>query len=157
MTIQQDRPNVRIFPPLIQILAIAFSFVVQWVIPVRILGISRRLTLFAGWVVILAAAWIITWTARSMFRAGIRPDPTRPGTVLVVDGPFRFTRNPMYLSWELVCVGVGLAANIWWPIIMAVPAAFVTRLVVINEEESYLERRFGAEYGDYKARVRRWV
>jgi hypothetical protein len=48
MTTQQDRFNVRIFPPLIQILAITFSFVVQWVIPVRILGISRRLTLFAG-------------------------------------------------------------------------------------------------------------
>ena len=88
---------------------------------------------------------------------GTTPDPTRAGTVLVVDGPFRFTRNPMYLSWELVCIGVGLAANIWWPIVMAVPAAFVTRLLVINEEESYLERRFGAEYGDYKARVRRWV
>jgi protein-S-isoprenylcysteine O-methyltransferase Ste14 len=77
--------------------------------------------------------------------------------VLVVDGPFRFTRNPMYLSWERVCIGVGLAANVWWPIIMAVPAAFVTRLLVINKEESYLERRFGAEYLDYKAQVRRWV
>jgi protein-S-isoprenylcysteine O-methyltransferase Ste14 len=98
MTTQQDRSNVRIFPPLIQILAIAFSFVVQWAIPLRVLGISRRLTLFAGWVLILAAASVIAWTARLMFRAGTTPDPTRPGTVLVVDGPFRFTRNPMYLT-----------------------------------------------------------
>jgi hypothetical protein len=82
MTTQQDRSSARIFPPLIPILAIAFSFVIQWVIPVGIFGTSRRLTLVAGWVLILAAAWIITWKARLMFRAGTTPDPTCPGTVL---------------------------------------------------------------------------
>ena len=83
--------------------------------------------------------------------------PIRPATTLVVSGPYRFTRNPMYLAWELIVIGVGLAANAPWVILMAIPAALLTRRLVIDKEERYLETKFGAEYLDYKARVRRWV
>jgi protein-S-isoprenylcysteine O-methyltransferase Ste14 len=92
-----------------------------------------------------------------MFRAGTTPNPTRPTTWLIILGPFQLTRNPMYLAWELICVGVGLTANALWPIVMAVPAALVTRRLVIDKEERYLERKFGPEYQQYKARVRRWT
>jgi protein-S-isoprenylcysteine O-methyltransferase Ste14 len=63
----------------------------------------------------------------------------------------------MYLAWELIIVGVGLAANAPWVILMAVPAAFITRRLVIDKEERYLEAKFGAEYLNYKSRVRRWA
>jgi len=103
------------------------------------------------------ALGLIVWTAILMSRAGTTPNPTRPTTALLTDGPFRFTRNPMYLAWELIVIGVGLAANAPWVILMAIPAALLTRRLVIDKEERYLATKFGTEYLDYKARVRRWA
>ncbi len=154
---QQISSGVRIFPPVIHVAAIAIGFLVQWAAPVRIGGSGRQLALSAGCVVLGTALGLIAWAATVMFRAGTTPNPARPTTALVIHGPFRLTRNPMYLAWELICVGVGLAANALWPIVMAVPAALVTRRLVIDKEERYLERQFGAEYRDYKARVGRWA
>ncbi len=156
-TTQQSSSGVRIFPPVIHVIAIALGFLVEWVVPVRIAGNGRWIALLAGCVLLGTAVGLITWTATIMYRAGTTPNPTRPTTALVIKGPFRVTRNPMYLAWEIICVGVGLAANALWPIVMAVPAAFVTRRLVIEKEERYLERKFGAEYKDYKTRVRRWI
>ncbi len=110
-----------------------------------------------GVFVLVIALGLIVWTAILMFRAGTTPNPTRPTTALLVDGPFRFTRNPMYLANELIVIGVGLASSAPWVILMAIPAALLTRRLVIDKEERYLEIKFGSEYLDYKARVRRWI
>ena len=142
---------------MIHIVAIALGFLVQWVAPVQIGGTGRRLALFAGCILLGIAVGLIAWTAALMSQAGTTPNPTRPTTALVIRGPFTLTRNPMYLAWELICIGVGLVANALWPIVMAVPAAFMTYRLVISKEERYLEGRFGGEYRDYKARVRRWA
>jgi len=157
MTAEQQSSGVRIFPPVIHAVAIALGFLVQWVAPVRISGSGRWLALLVGCLLLGMAVGLIAWTATAMFRAGTTPNPTQPTTALIIDGPFLLTRNPMYLAWELICVGVGLTANALWPIVMAVPAAFVTRRLVIDKEERYLERRFGAEYDKYQVRVRRWI
>jgi len=157
MTATPDRSGVRIFPPVVHVAAIAIGFLIQWLAPVRFEGDLRPAGLRAGCALIAIALALIAWTAAVMFRAGTTPNPTRPTTALVTHGPFRLTRNPMYLAWEFVCIGVGLAANALWPMLMAIPAAFVIRRLVIDKEERYLEEKFGAEYRDYKARVRRWM
>ncbi len=157
MTTKGDSSGVRIFPPVIHIAAIVLGFLVQWAVPIRMGGSAPRFAMLAGCVLLGIAVGLIAWTATVMFRSGTTPNPTRPTTMLVTHGPFRFTRNPMYLAWEFICVGVGLAANALWPIVAAVPAIFLTRRLVIDKEERYLDRKFGAEYQDYKARVRRWV
>jgi protein-S-isoprenylcysteine O-methyltransferase Ste14 len=156
MTGAQSTSGVRIFPPLIHVTAIALGFLLQWAVPVGI-SIGRTFALLAGCVLLAIAAVLIAWTARVMFQAGTTPNPTRPSTALVIQGPFRLTRNPMYLAWEFICIGVGLAAGALWPVVMAVPAALVTRRLVIDKEERYLESKFGAQYLDYKTRVRRWM
>lgn len=156
MTAQQNTSGVRIFPPLIQIASIALGFFLQWAVPLR-MPENLRPGMLAGYVVLAIALGLMAWSVIRMFRAGTTPNPTRPTTALLIHGPYRFTRNPMYLAWELVCVGVGLAANAPWVIVMALPAAFVTLRLVIDKEERYLETKFGAEYLDYKARVRRWA
>lgn len=157
MTAPRNTSGVRIFPPLIQVVAIAVGFFIQWVVPVRVDNSGRHLALIVGCLFIAIALALIVWTAILMFREGTTPNPTQPTTALVLRGPFRFTRNPMYLAWELICIGVGLCANTPWPIVMAVPAAYVNRWLVIDKEEHYLELKFGAEYTNYKARVRRWI
>ena len=143
---------MRIFPPAIHLVAIAIGFLLQWAVPIRISGMR-----IPGFVLLAIALGLIVWTAILMSRAGTTPNPTRPTTALLIGGPFRFTRNPMYLAWELIVVGVGLAANAPWVMVMAVPAALLTRRLVIDKEERYLENKFGAEYLDYKSRVRRWA
>ena len=72
-------------------------------------------------------------------------------------GPYRFTRNPMYLQMVLVCVGVAIIlANLW--ILLLTPfCAWALRHFAIRPEEEYLERKFGASYLEYKGRVRRWL
>src|SRR5580704_455718 len=108
MTAEQQSSGVRIFPPVIHAVAIALGFLAQWVAPVRISGSGRWLALLVGCLLLGMAVGLIAWTATAMFRAGTTPNPTQPTTALIIDGPFLLTRNPMYLAWELICVGVGL-------------------------------------------------
>jgi protein-S-isoprenylcysteine O-methyltransferase Ste14 len=84
-------------------------------------------------------------------------DPYKPATAVVTGGPFRFTRNPLYLSMTLIYGGIAAVAN-------ALPAALLLPIVlrlmrrgVIEREERYLERKFGDEYIEYKVRTPRWI
>ncbi len=97
-------------------------------------------------------------TAISAFRrARTKPQPWLPTTALVVDGPYRFTRNPMYLGFTLIYSGIAVLANSTWPFVLLPAVLVVMQLFVIRREERYLERKFGDAYRAYCARVRRWL
>lgn len=83
--------------------------------------------------------------------------PSLPATTLVVAGPFRFSRNPMYLARTLLYVGLALLANALWVLAALVPLLIVMHYGVIKREERYLERQFGDAYLQYRAAVRRWL
>jgi protein-S-isoprenylcysteine O-methyltransferase Ste14 len=98
------------------------------------------------------------FSAVAMFRrAGTSPDPREPTTALAFDGPYRFTRNPMYLGMALILGGLALVGNALWPLIAVVLAVWIIRTQVIDREERYLEAKFGGAYRDFKSRVRRWI
>ena len=91
-------------------------------------------------------------------RAGGTSIPTNePTDVIVSAGPYRFSRNPIYLAMVMLLVGVGVWANSLWLIGMAVLDAILLFRGVISREEAYLRRKFGLEYSDYAERVRRWL
>ena len=92
-----------------------------------------------------------------MRRAGTSVNPTEPTTVLVMDGPFKFTRNPLYLSLALFYAGVATLVNALWAMLMLPIVLLVINRGVIGREERYLERKFGEQYIQYKERVRRWL
>jgi protein-S-isoprenylcysteine O-methyltransferase Ste14 len=117
---------------------------------------SGRIVLVVAW--LLVAGWLyLTSTAFQLFRRRHTSVlPIRPSTTLVVAGPYRFTRNPMYLGLALLTIALSLFLNTWWPIILLVPTLIVVQSLVIAREESYLRRRFGAEYDAYACHVRRW-
>jgi protein-S-isoprenylcysteine O-methyltransferase Ste14 len=92
-----------------------------------------------------------------MKRADVSPLPWRAPGRLVVDGPFRFSRNPLYVSLTLMYLGISVAANALWPLAFLIFAVVIVDRGVILQEERFLEKRFGEEYRSYKARVRRWV
>jgi protein-S-isoprenylcysteine O-methyltransferase Ste14 len=81
----------------------------------------------------------------------------KPTTVVVSTGPYRFSRNPIYLAFSLFQLGIAIWANSLWLVATLVGAVALIRYVIIPKEEQYLERRFGAEYLDYRGSVRRWL
>jgi protein-S-isoprenylcysteine O-methyltransferase Ste14 len=92
------------------------------------------------------------------FRAAGTPVPgNKPTTAIVQSGPYRFSRNPIYLAFSLLHLGIAIWINSLWLIATLVAALGVMARVVIPREEQYLERRFGEEYLTYKKSVRRWI
>jgi len=111
------------------------------------------------------AAGILILTGVALFAAGVRnfskadtPLPTnQPARVLVTTGIHCWTRNPVYLGFLLIYVGVGIATQSPWVLLLALPLALVIQYGVVMREEAYLERRFGDTYREYRRRVRRWL
>ena len=97
------------------------------------------------------------WFIWALRRADTPISPNEPTTRLVTEGPFRYTRNPDYLSASIIYAGVASLANALWAILLLPIVLVVTQRDVIEREERYLERKFGEEYLRYKARVRRWI
>lgn len=100
-----------------------------------------------------------------LFAAGVldfsrskTPLPTnQPARVLVTSGIYRWTRNPIYLAFFIAYIGIGVATQSVWVLILVLPLIATIRYGVVAREEAYLERRFGDSYRDYRARVRRWL
>ncbi len=90
-------------------------------------------------------------------RAGTRPEPWKATTALVTSGPYRFTRNPMYLGFTLLYLALALWFGGYWTLLLLPPVLLVMVHGVIRREEAYLSRRFGTEYDAYRQRVRRWL
>ncbi len=90
-------------------------------------------------------------------RKGTAVEPWKPTTAIVTDGPFRFTRNPAYLGMALLYIAIALLADAFWVLVPLPLALALIDRGVIAREERYLEGKFGAEYTDYRTRVRRWI
>ena len=118
----------------------------------------------AHWISAIIAGCLIL-IGIAVFTAGVRgfshaatPLPTnQPARALVTSGVYRWTRNPIYLAFFLVYGGLGMVVRSPWILILTLPLIITIRYGVVAREETYLERRFGDSYRDYKARVRRWL
>ncbi|MCH7906053.1 MAG: isoprenylcysteine carboxylmethyltransferase family protein [Chloroflexi bacterium] len=110
-----------------------------------------------GVVLVAAGLFLAMWTLFTFRRSGEHPDPGHPTEALVTDGPFRYSRNPIYLGFTSLGLGIGLALNSYW-VLGSVPVAFLAlQFLVVTREERYLETVIGREYAEYRARVRRWL
>jgi protein-S-isoprenylcysteine O-methyltransferase Ste14 len=145
-------------PPVIYGITLGLALILQRIVPLRIMsGARRRSRRRLG--VLIAAAGILPaiWAALTMRRHGNNPDPSHPVVSLVVDGPFRFSRNPIYLALTVSYLGIGLLIGTLWHVILLPVLLTVMRRGVVEREEAYLTRRFGGEYHTYVTRVRRWL
>ena len=150
-----DNAGVIAPPPLIYAGPLALGLLLQRLRPVSFL--PRPLARVLGWPLLLAGIALNAWFIVTMRRAGTPFDPRKPVARIVTWGPFKLSRNPSYTSFALIYVGIVSRVNALWPILF-LPAVIATMWRgVIEREERYLERTFGQEYADYKARVRRWV
>ena len=154
----QDTAGVKFPPPLIYLIAILLGYALNRLHPLPILSSDWDLLRRAwGWFGILAF-FGLAFTALGLFkRAGTSFHPRRPSTALVESGPYRFTRNPMYVSFGCLMIGVALLTNGLWTLLLVPVVLLIVDRAVIQREEQYLERIFGNEYRQYKTRVRRWL
>jgi protein-S-isoprenylcysteine O-methyltransferase Ste14 len=155
-TTPRDTAHLGIFrPPLIYGAAIAIGLACQWLWPRPVLSGVWLGPLGGG---LIVAALVLLAAAVQRFRAAGTPVPARkPTTAIVRTGPYRFSRNPIYLAFSLLQLGIALWLNSWWLVATLAAAVACVHYIVIPREEQYLEARFGAEYRDYKAAVRRWM
>lgn len=150
-----DSPGVLVWPPLLYGCAFLLGLVLTWLLPLgRLAAMPARI---AGAVCVAAGLGIAWWGEQAMHRAGTNVRPDLPSTALVSDGPFRYTRNPLYVGLTLLYAGAALLIPSTWPLILLVPVLLVMRWGVIAREERYLEGKFGEPYRTYLGRVRRWL
>jgi len=153
----QSGAVVRFPPPIVHLIALAAGFGLRWglgSLPNPIPGAERFIA--AGALIVVGL--VLMALAGGLFqKTGQDPRPWEPSPELIVEGIYRWTRNPMYLSMGLLQAGIGLAfANLW--IVALVPVTWAAiYLIAIRPEEEYLETRFGTSYVEYKQRVRRWL
>jgi protein-S-isoprenylcysteine O-methyltransferase Ste14 len=150
-----DNPGVVAPPPLIFAGVLGAGLLVNRLRPTSFL--PRTLSKAFGWPLVVFGLSFGLWGFREMRRAGTNVDPYHPTTAIVEAGPYRYTRNPLYVGMALIYAGVAARAN-------ALPAALLLPAVlhlvdrgVVRREERYLEGKFGEEYLRYKGRVRRWI
>jgi protein-S-isoprenylcysteine O-methyltransferase Ste14 len=151
-----DTAQVIIRPPLAWGLAIIAGLAFNWLVPLPFLPAP----LPAGWlgaIVFVLALALGAWAIVTMIRAGSNVPTNLPTTTIVESGPYRLTRNPIYLGMFLGLIGLAIAFNNLWLLMMLVPFGLVIRYGVVAREEAYLERKFGDTYRSYCSRVRRWL
>lgn len=151
----KDHAGVIAFPPLIFAVHGVAGALAHWLWPMPLLApLPARVM---GGVLALAAGTQAFWASRTMKRAGTNVLPSAPTIAIVATGPFRYTRNPMYLSLCLMLLAVSLLINGVLPVLSLVPLALTLHFGVIKREERYLAAKFGEAYLAYQRRVRRWL
>jgi protein-S-isoprenylcysteine O-methyltransferase Ste14 len=142
-------------PPLVYLATIVTGSLLELAWPSAFL--PRGFALPLGSALVVAAVALFVYSV-GRFRAAGTPVPgNQPTTAIVRAGPYRFSRNPIYLAFSLLQLGIAVAADSLWLVATLLVAIALMAAIVIPREEWYLEKKFGAEYLDYKAQVRRWI
>jgi len=155
----KDSAGVRVLPPLVPLAAVLLGVGLQRLWPLDIgfeMPAPGRYWL-GGLIVVGAIAGLGAWAVMTMRRTGQSENPYTPTTEIVAAGPYRFTRNPMYLQMVLACLGFAVALWNPWILILTPVCALALQQLAIAPEERYLEGKFGESYLAYKRRVRRWL
>ncbi len=154
-TPEPDAPGVIAKPPFIYLAFLVLGLGLDWLWPNPLLPEVLRYTL-GGALIALGFALALA-SIRHFKAAGTNFDTQKPATAILTDGPYRISRNPIYIGLTAVYAGIGIALDAPWVWLLLLPALAVMHTGVILREERYLERKFGTEYLDYKKRVRRWL
>ena len=142
-------------PPLVYLTSILVGTGLHLVWPIRVFPDAVGLPVGGGLLFVGIALFMLA--ARQFLAVGTPLPTNQPTRAIVAKGPYRFTRNPIYLSMTLVHLGIALWINDAWLLCTLAVTLFVMSRGVIAREERYLARRFGDEYLRYKSSVRRWI
>lgn len=161
----RDHPNVAVPPPLIYFAFLGLGWALdrygaQIGLPAGediSLGLGTELRRGIALGLIIGGLLLDGMAAGLFRRLGTAVEPWKPSTALATDGPYRFSRNPIYVGFAITYAGLAIAMDSPIALLMLVPCLVVIDWAVIRKEEAYLTRTFGAEYDAYRNRVRRWL
>jgi len=157
MTERQDHPNINryVHPPLVMLIHLLAAFLVNWLLPLPV-AFPKSLE-WAGYILVFVGLGFAFSAVSQFGRMHTTLDPHGSVSAIVMSGPYRFSRNPIYLGFVFTLVGLPLAlGNVWGAALSPLLMASLYRLV-IKHEEAYLEKKFKDVYASYKSRVRRWL
>ena len=152
----KDRAGVIAPPPLIYLGGILIGLALDrwwWHCPI----LRSTEWRWSGLVLVVAGIAVVAAGRRALLAAETNINPFKPTMSIVAAGPFRFTRNPLYLGVTLIYCGLTLVTNTWWGFVLLAPVLLLIHFGVVVREERYLERKFGDSYRQYRARVRRYL
>jgi protein-S-isoprenylcysteine O-methyltransferase Ste14 len=151
-----DTARVLVRPPIALVLAIIGGIALDRLLPLPWLP-SDLPAGWIGWAVFVLGLALLVWAAVTITKAGSNVPTNQPTTTIVESGPYRFSRNPIYIGMFLGLIGLAIALNTLWLLVVMVLFALILRYGVVAREEAYLERKFGDAYRGYRSRVRRWL
>jgi protein-S-isoprenylcysteine O-methyltransferase Ste14 len=156
---EDDAAKVRFFPPGIPLLAILLGSIIEGLFPMDIGYVfPTPERYYVGGTLAIGAILIFgLWSVILFRKGGQSENPWKPTPSIEIRGPYKFTRNPMYLQMVLVCIGAAIAFANYWILLLTPVVAWALYICAIRPEEAYLETKFGETYLSYKARVRRWL
>ncbi|HEY2375596.1 MAG TPA: isoprenylcysteine carboxylmethyltransferase family protein [Gemmatimonadaceae bacterium] len=153
---QPDAANSGVFrPPLVYLGALVLGLVLHLVFPITVVRTFANAPI--GLIIILVAVLLFLASVRTFRAAGTPVPGNRPTTAIVRSGPYSFSRNPIYLAFSLLLLGISIWIRAGWLLVTLAAAIGIMSFVVIPREERYLEARFPGDYMPYKASVRRWL
>jgi len=151
----KQNPSRAIHPTVFMALWAVTTFGLHYVKPINIPQVATLP--LVGKVVVALGGLLLIWAQVVLRRHGTTADHAKPTSTLVIDGPFRFSRNPIYLAIILIFAGLGIIHGNAWGLVMLLPFVIAVHLKTIIPEEGYLARQFGADYTSYREAVRRWL
>ena len=156
---QNKQGGARVYfpPPLVFLIFIALGIVLQRAVRPLTIPVGRTFSITGG-IVLIAAAVCLFLSALVLFRrTGQHPRPWKPTPELIPNGPYRFSRNPMYVAMTLFVLGLGIALNNLWVSMFAPVSLLAVHFIAVLPEERYLVGKFGEGYRGYMTRVRRYL
>jgi protein-S-isoprenylcysteine O-methyltransferase Ste14 len=151
-----DNPGVIAFPPLIWLVSAVISGLVHFFL-IQLPVMSYHACLVCGIILVILAPALAISAMVTFKKAGTNVHPGEPALTIVRGGPYRFTRNPMYLALCLLQIALGFFLNDWITLLFVVPFVLIIHYGVILREERYLTTKFGEPYLQLKRDVRRWI
>ncbi|MDZ4258023.1 MAG: isoprenylcysteine carboxylmethyltransferase family protein [Gemmatimonadales bacterium] len=149
-----DAPGIVVHPVLVLVAFLVLGTVLDriWPLPYPVL-----VPQFVGYVILAFSAVLLVAANREFSRYQIELSCSACATTLLVSGPFRFTRNPVYVAFLMALIGLSVIRSNLWLAAVVIPAGGLLFLLVISKEEVSLARRFGNQYDEYRSSVRRWL
>lgn len=149
----RNSPGVHFPPPLLFIFAFGGGVWLHTVWPLGLGSPPRDI----GWALVTVGTVVLALAMATFQRMRTAIFPNQPASRIVDVGPYRYSRNPMYVGLTSAYVGFALVENMLWPLLLLPLALGVLWFAVIRKEEAYLREAFGDVYNDYCGRVRRWL
>jgi len=153
----QDHPNISpsVHPPILMLIHLLAAFPLNWLFPLPFA--FPEILVWAGYLLVLSGIGLSFNAVSHIVKAHTTLDPHGSVTEVVTSGPYRFSRNPIYLGFVCMLIGFPLIFHSYWGLILSPVLIVSLYRLVIRHEEAYLERKFGDVYNSYRSRVRRWL